>query len=471
MNLYPLIKDLESFLQRKLDSDTFLDRVQIMEDELIDFELDSEKRDLVGRENIINLMEIFDNINLIFEESENIDIEELEDELRNLIKIQHILLDKKSLVDKKAPSNLFPRKSVSTISNTSFIETRRGFDFPSPGKGHRLLEEPSVQPLGEQAPPSFSYHPDIKNKLPFSSFDEKITGKAQPFIPPPSKFEFSSKTEVSEEEVESGDLTDINLKSSPLYNLLNTGKNYSHGKAKLMDFQDDLERTTLELEELKKEILDHSSDSDVKEDFILIIEEILEELSYIGESMENRTFQSELNDFIELVEALNHKFIVLNKKFYHKETGEKEIIARVLERISEDEFLTSNFQRIKEASEKYFHEEIKENEFQEAIDDMLDLIRNCREEYEDTYISPEEWTLEVATGDKILLEGLEEWEIGLNNLNLLLTEPEQERLDSAIQKIFEANKKLVINQHLALYVKEQASLMDKYKELKPPGVF
>lgn len=480
MDLQFLISEMEAFLGDLCDKDTFIENIQKVEDDLLELESNINKEDSAGRDIIRNTMEIIDNIYLLLEENES-EKKAFEIELEKLIKIQFpfskIRIEKGNNYNSVISSGEREMEKIQKTGEGSFIGGHRGFAFQSqikdklPPRDYSFPPSPSRE-IYVRRPEGIEFYSQTKGTLSFGINPDNLSKKDELYIPPPSKFEFNPEksTLIEEELQDNGDLSNINLKSSPLYGLLNTSKSYSFGKVSLMDFENELENTRLDLDDLKKDVLEGSGQNSLKEDLIFIIEEIQEELSYVSESMGNRIVQSELNDFIELLEALNQKFIILNQKFFHKESGEKEIIDRVLERIPAEDFITGNYERIKETGEKFFNEEIGEEEFKRRIDDMLDLIRNCRREYEDTYISPEEWTLEVATGDKVLLEGLNEWERGLMSLNDSMGLMDEDSLKRAMDKIYEGNKKLVINQYLALYVREQARFLDKFKEIKHQGI-
>ncbi|MCE7871017.1 hypothetical protein DYH09_11650, partial [bacterium CPR1] len=65
------------------------------------------------------------------------------------------------------------------------------------------------------------------------------------------------------------------------------------------------------------------------------------------------------------------------------------------------------------------------------------------EEYEASYLSAEEWTLEVALGDRLLLEGLHGWRDGLSMLSLAVSRGQLPAVDEALLLLLEGNRKLI----------------------------
>ncbi|MEQ8187472.1 MAG: hypothetical protein ABRQ39_05815 [Candidatus Eremiobacterota bacterium] len=140
---------------------------------------------------------------------------------------------------------------------------------------------------------------------------------------------------------------------------------------------------------------------------------------------------------------------------------EKEFIKTILQRTSEESFITSNYLLIEENALNFSFDDISEEDFVKILTDMKETIAKVQEGYESAYMNLDRWTLEIATGDRMFREGLKEWDEGLDDLFEYCNSLDEEELNRGIKKIYEGNKKLIINQKIEEYVDEQVNLIQK----------
>jgi len=150
----------------------------------------------------------------------------------------------------------------------------------------------------------------------------------------------------------------------------------------------------------------------------------------------------------------------------NKETGEeideeKEFIKTILQRTSEESFITSNYLLIEESALNFSFDDITEEDFLEDLTEMKETISKVQEGYENAYMNLDRWTLEIAIGDRMFREGLKEWEEGLDYLFEYCKNRDEEYINMGIKKIYEGNKKLIINQKIEEYVDEQVKSLQK----------
>ncbi|HPZ07975.1 MAG TPA: hypothetical protein PL110_07670 [Candidatus Eremiobacteraeota bacterium] len=134
---------------------------------------------------------------------------------------------------------------------------------------------------------------------------------------------------------------------------------------------------------------------------------------------------------------------------------EEDFINNILKKIPEDEFATANYLLIEDNSLKFLDGEISETIFMPILDHMKALIREVNDDYERAYMNLDRWTLEISICDRMLREGIKEWEEGLDYLYRFCVDKKEETLEGGIEKIYEGNRKLIINQKIEEYVNEQ----------------
>ena len=125
---------------------------------------------------------------------------------------------------------------------------------------------------------------------------------------------------------------------------------------------------------------------------------------------------------------------------------EKEFIKNILQRTPEESFITSNYILIEESALNFSCDDITEEDFEKVLKEMKETISKVQDGYESAYMNLDRWTLEIATGDRMFREGLKEWEEGLDDLFEYCKDRDEEYINSGIKKIYEGNKKLIINQ-------------------------
>jgi hypothetical protein len=382
----------EDFLSGHIDKEDFLDRLELIENDLLDMEeISRETQQSTGA--IVKSLEIIDDISIILE-AEECHFSELKVCLEKLIEL-------KIYFDRNEYSSDKTEKISDSMGQLKFTE------------------------------PSFGFHPHMKFKMPLEK-------------PVPERC----------------DLSDIELKISPLYNLIESAKNYISSGETMTGFCEILKKTCREVLELTEEGI-NSDDS-----FIYFLEECLEKINEIEDFMEEPDFMEELPAFIEELQILNEKFINFQRLPLQDkiEMTEDKLIDELLKRIAQENFITSNYLLVSNKLESFLKHETDEEDIKKILSSIKEIIISSREDYEKSYISPEEWTLEVYAGDKMLSEGLEEWEEGLTVLEYCFVNRNKEEIDKAISMVFEGNKKLVLNQYLAEYIEEQIVLSKTYSE-------
>ena len=144
-----------------------------------------------------------------------------------------------------------------------------------------------------------------------------------------------------------------------------------------------------------------------------ILEEILELLSCFGKIIKEKYHIEDVKLLSGELEALNVTLVSLQNVFFlfpQDIDEEEELVKNIIKLITEDDILTTNYLDIKDGSLNFLRGDIDEDEFIAILDEMKDIIDEAKEEYDDEYTYTDGWALESATGDKILRQGIKEWE-------------------------------------------------------------
>jgi hypothetical protein len=234
-------------------------------------------------------------------------------------------------------------------------------------------------------------------------------------------------------------------KNSPLYIFLQVIKKYISGYGNVKDVTTVLQDTNSEIvrliNDLEQELSseDYSEDSlsgfasiletiedidegeflmspeerENKEKYLKILKEILDLLSCFGKTIKEKYHIEDVKLLSEDLNALNVTLLSLQKSIFivpQEIDEEEELIKNIVKLITEDDILTTNYLDIKDGALNFLSGDIDEDEFIAILDDMKDIIDEAKEEYDDEYTYTDGWALESATGDKILRQGIKEWE-------------------------------------------------------------
>lgn len=92
--------------------------------------------------------------------------------------------------------------------------------------------------------------------------------------------------------------------------------------------------------------------------------------------------------------------------------------------------------------QRWMRGELSAEGVRQALTEQLAHIEWQIEEHEATYLTPEEWTVEVFLADRLLSEGLSEWREGLLDL-LARVDRSHRELRPGLERLLEANRKLI----------------------------
>jgi hypothetical protein len=262
---------------------------------------------------------------------------------------------------------------------------------------------------------------------------------------------------------------DSSAKSSPLSELLKVTSDYTSNKISSKDLSRILEKTYNDLEKLIEENPDVFDKFSEGSDEAQLIEDVFDIVCELDEAVMNQEPAEGILEITGIMEELNQKFSKTFKSVLNTNPlyTEEELVRSILDELTEEDLITSNYVRIEENSLKYLENQVSRKDFQMVLDEMKEIIQMTRSGYEESFISHNEWTMEVALGDKLFMDGLLEWEQALNFLTDCADSKNEEQITEGLDMLLEANKKLVMVQILAKKVSEQAEKMERMKRGQP----
>lgn len=454
--------DIKRFFKGQIDKDTVLDKMEIVEEHLLDMEEFVVNSNLRGV--ILESLEVIDNIRVIIDDYPCFDEEGLELEIDRWMKLEHAL--KKEYTPHTVPERINHGSKKEDL-HSDILKKATSSDISSTDELLRKVEA-QLQPESNNrfilSRPEFEAHPVMKDRLPVEK----------------------GETLSREEE-----------KTSPLYIFLQIVKKYISGYGNVKDVTGILEDTCREIMRLIKDLEqelsseDYSHDSlsgfasmletiedidereflmspeerENKEKFLKILKEIMDLLSCFGRNIKEKYHIEDVKLLSRELEVLNVTLVSLQKCIFllpQEIDEEEELVKNIIKLITEDDILTTNYLDIKDASLNFIRGDIDEDEFITVLDDMKEIIDEAKEEYDEEYTYTDGWALESSTGDKILRQGIKEWEEALDILYDSYVTIDEPVIHMAIKKAYEANKKLIINQKLEEFINDQVRARSGY---------
>jgi len=135
----------------------------------------------------------------------------------------------------------------------------------------------------------------------------------------------------------------------------------------------------------------------------------------------------------------------------------EELINTVIASTPEEDFITESYITIKKTALMFLDGRVDRERFLTVVWEMKNKVIDAREKHEEAHLYEDEWTVEVAAGDRLLMEGMNGYEEALTFLADHAYEKNEETIKLGIDMVYEANKKLVLNQCLVNYVENVSS--------------
>lgn len=222
---------------------------------------------------------------------------------------------------------------------------------------------------------------------------------------------------------------------TPVYLVLQTARAYQSLGASWEGLRQAVEQTASELEEILELVEEADRWSELCQESLSVLRDFREE--------------SELAEAIAAFEGLETEFLALDLTACYARLEEDEAWARISRQldleISEWALTAGHYSLILAAMESWLEGACP----LALLDGHISRVHGQLHDYAATYLTPEEWTLEVATADQLLLEGLECWMQGLTRLREAVESGNPLRVPGGLELLLGGNHKLIQVERLA----------------------
>ena len=336
MSVYKSIQELKDYLWKPIDKEKLLDKLEEIEDRLFDIEgnLTDEK---IGKKIIKGILKILDTTVFILEEKEFLD-REIWSHLSALIYLFNRLEKKikfsSDIINTAISTNLaknFPvyNQHENFISNQSgFIFHKDSLPVAETAEKQYLTERDFKQPLhiktdlrlfadksdrteetSEQITlKEFQDKPNITFKIPVKNSKEAISSQID-----------SGMTLLETEFSQGNYVNSVIDKITILDRLIKAGSYFLSDSSALMDLEDILEETCEEITAIKEKEINNYEDNEERSRFLETLDNILDTISFIRESIEEEEIKKEMDYFLKELQSLNISFIDLYNRLENRE--------------------------------------------------------------------------------------------------------------------------------------------------------
>ena len=389
MIAYKSIQELKDYLWKPVDKEKLLNKLDEIEDRLFNIE-DKLTDKKVGGKIVDGILKVLDTTRCLLEKNQFLD-REIWSHLSALIYLFN-RLDKKvkfssDKINTAISTNLAKNLPVYN-QHEKFISNQSGFTFNK--DSFPVTETPGKQPLTERDfKQPFNIVKDLRIikdlRLHAEKSDrteeagEQITQKEfhdKPNIifniPVKKSTAVSSQAGKEMNPLEADLLHSVSPaidKITVLDRLIKAGNFFLSDSSALIDLEDSLEETYQEIIEIKEKEINICEDDEEKNEFMETLDNILETISFMRDSIEEEEINKEIDYFLKDLQSLNISFIDLYSKIDSKNGKEPENL-----RITDDSIKSGNYKAIEDMIQKFFNKEIEPD----MIDSFLEkMIKNA----------------------------------------------------------------------------------------------
>ncbi|MEQ8190050.1 MAG: hypothetical protein ABRQ39_18915 [Candidatus Eremiobacterota bacterium] len=449
MGVYKSIQELKDYLWKPVDKERLLDTLEEIEDRLFNIE-DKLTDKKMGKKIAEGILKVLDTTKFLLEEKQFLD-REIWSHISALIYLFNRLEKKikfsSDMINTAISTNLAKNLPVYN-QHEKFISNRSDFNFykdsfpvtETPVK-QNLIERDFKQPF--TAIKDIRFLKDLRLQAEKTDRTEETSAQMTQkdfqdkpdiiFNIPVKNDSISSRTGTAMNSQETDLLHSVNPgidKITILDRLIKSGSFFISDSSTLIDLEDSLEETYQEITEIKEKEINFCEDNEERNKFAETLENILETISFMRDSIEEEEIRKEIDYFLKELQNLNTDFIdMYSKMFIEKKTA-----------TGGDDFIKSvNYKAIEDMIQKFLNKEIEPDVIDSFLEKMIKNAMKNRKSYENIYSAGNKPSEE----DKIIIEGNKKWEEGLNYLYDHYMDMNEDTINKAFNMLYEANKKLL----------------------------
>lgn len=265
------------------------------------------------------------------------------------------------------------------------------------------------------------------------------------------------------------EITDIQLKSSPLYHFLEITEFYIRGSASWPEFDEALKTVHREMTTLGERYagqVENHRQADRIEVILDLLERALGHIEELEAMHKENVPGSEMAELAEELEEINLELALLKSEVppavvpaadTDASLNEEQLLALLSKRVGEEMATTSNYAAIEQAAASFLSQEIPLHKYLASLDKMQRLVNGSVKDLETFSHKVDNWTTEMLLQKKLLADGFTGWQEALEILRSApcLEDRDEETVADGVAMAFDANRKLVMVQELTRYVKKR----------------
>jgi len=256
------------------------------------------------------------------------------------------------------------------------------------------------------------------------------------------------------EEVGQIELSPADFKASPFSDLIKALKNCSCSDNHSNNFQAIIEEAVSSISKIQKEEIPaifHRRHRQDLTDILQEVQEILDDLSAIT-SPDYRV--KGFDSIIRNLEELNEEYLYLRKEAFalDDEDEQEDLLKKIVNEIPPEYYYASSYVMIEEKVHQFLKQEIDDETFLRVLEEIAEILESSRREYESLELSRQNMLPQVALGDRLLDEGINEWEDAIDCLAEYCEDNNAAGILRGLRMAYKANRKLIIVQYIEKFL-------------------
>ena len=238
------------------------------------------------------------------------------------------------------------------------------------------------------------------------------------------------------------DIDSLDLVCSPFYDLIDVLKRYKDSSASIFEVEKHLKLGIDLVTSLLDEEVEMIDNLDLKMEMIGVLEGIGGYiLELFKENVENENIDH-LNISIEKITKLNSEFIRIEKKGLPEQYHKKKIPACSFFSVHPYKYKKCEYKTIKDIADQFLNGDISERKYMEFINREKSDVRNLIDEFGNLMVTAREWEKKLSPGDKLLMEGIADWEKALLILSDIFSTGYRDNIKIGLNLLLQAESKL-----------------------------
>lgn len=261
------------------------------------------------------------------------------------------------------------------------------------------------------------------------------------------------------DEIVQPELSYTDYLSSPLYDLIIVLKRFIDFRATIDRMQEEVEKARSSIKRVLEEEIPCIGNIEERQELREMLLEVGGLLDFLSANMEKARDTGSLASKISSMEEINKEYLQLLKtatRSAARAADIEDLIKRTSEEIPNENFKVGHYREIEEKATEFLEGKIDLDMYLGSLEEIWARISQSRDQFEGMISMENESSVEATTAAALIGEAYDQWDDAFD----YLSQDDPERVEMGLKMSENANRKLVIVQHLKKKMEKKAEAVD-----------